>query len=120
MFDVLDGHPQSLDLAHPFPTGLGAGQPRPELGKPLVAVLHPGPLPLAGRPLVLLPLHGILKPFNPSLGLSPTRPPGVISLYEDLPVLAGLLLERVILAITVESAGGLTGGEPDLLRLRPC
>ena len=70
MLDVLDGHPESLDLTDPLPTGLGAGQSRPELSKSLVAILHPRTLSLAGSPLVFLPLDGILKLFN--FGLSPS------------------------------------------------
>ena len=70
MFDVLDGHPQRLDLADSLAAGLGAGQPRPELSESLVAILHSRPLSLTGRPLVLLSLHGVLKLFNSSLALS--------------------------------------------------
>ena len=61
VLDILDGHPERLDLGHPLAGRLDQGQPGAQLSEGLVGVLHPRPLPVAGRLLVLLSLLHILK-----------------------------------------------------------
>ena len=111
MLDVLDGRPQGLNLAHPLAGGLGGGQPGPQLGEYLVAVLHPRPLPLTGRPPVLLSLARVLEP----LGSRPpvTRPACVISLKKNLLVVCLVIVER----LRVEIVDWLILREPDWLVL---
>ena len=108
MLDILDGHPESLDLTDPLAGGLGTGEPGPQLGEDLVAVLHPGPLPLAGRPLVLLPLALRLEPLGRRPGLT-SRPPRVVPLEQDLLV---VLLVIIIVGLSIGTDDGLVLSEP--------
>ena len=61
VLDVLDRHPQRLYLGHPLAGWLDQGQPGAQLREGLVSILHPRPLSVTSRLLVLLPLLHILK-----------------------------------------------------------
>ena len=93
VLDVLDGQPERLNLGESFARRLEEGESLPQLRgtvhqlnrqkarlsqgwrivikgcctnllEGLVHVLHPGTLPVAGRPLVLLSLAFVLEPFG--------------------------------------------------------
>ena len=79
VLDVLDRHPQGLNLGESLAGRSGQGKTLPQLSEDFVAILHPCTLPFARRAFILLSLSRIVKPPRPRSASSDHLAPFLVS-----------------------------------------